>query len=54
MTGRAWEAALVLLDHLDRLTVQQQVACHVAVMAGPDRAGLGVIALACQVLGVRQ
>lgn len=54
MTGRAWEAALVLLDHLDRLTVPQRIQCHVALMAGPGAAALGLIPLACSVIGARQ
>jgi hypothetical protein len=53
--GRAWECALVLLsDHAERLTMVQRVLCHVALMAGPERAALGVIALAGQVLGDRR
>jgi hypothetical protein len=53
--GRAWESAFVLLqDHTGRLTMVQRVLCHVALMAGPERAALGVIALAGQVLGDRR
>jgi hypothetical protein len=53
--GRAWECAVGLLaDHAERLTMAQRVLCHVALMAGPERAALGVIALACVVIGVRQ
>jgi hypothetical protein len=52
--GRAWECALVLLsDHAERLTMVQRVLCHVALMAGPERAALGVIPLTCQVIGAR-
>lgn len=53
-SGRAWESAFVLLtQHADRLTIHQRIQCHVALMAGPDEAGLGIIALAAQVLGER-
>ncbi len=53
MNARAWECAIVLLDRND-LTIQQRIVCHIAVMAGPDRASLEVIAIAAQVLGGRQ
>lgn len=45
--GRAWECAYVLTtQYPERLTLAQHVACLVALMAGPDLAGLGIIALA--------
>lgn len=50
----AWECALSLLqDYPERLTIHQAVVCHVAAMAGPDDAPLGVIAIAAQVVGAR-
>ncbi len=52
MNGRAWECAIVLLDH-DDLTIQQRIVCHIAAMAGPDRASLEVIAIAAHILGER-
>jgi hypothetical protein len=54
MTGRAWEAAIHLLEQYpDRLTVPQQIAVRIAVMAGPDLASLLIIPLAVQIMGVR-
>jgi len=52
--ARAWECAYVLTDHLDRLTTAQAVLVHVGLFAGPERAPLGLIALAAQVLGERR
>lgn len=51
-SDRAWECALVLIER-DDLTVQQRIDCHIAVLAGPDRASAEVIALAAQILGER-
>lgn len=52
---RAWECAFELAsNHSDRLTVAQHILCLTTVMRHPDRAALEVIALACQVLGVRR
>jgi hypothetical protein len=54
MTGRAWEAALQLLEQYPgRLTVPQEIAVRVAIMAGPDLASLLIIPLAVQIMGVR-
>jgi hypothetical protein len=55
MTGRAWEAALQLIEQYpDRLTVPQQIVCRIAIMAGPDMASLLIIPLAVQIMGVRR
>ena len=57
MTGssRAFECAFVLLaEHADCLTIQQHIACEIALMAGPERAPLSIIPLAVQIIGVRQ
>ncbi len=51
--GRAWECALALED-TPGLTPEQTIAVHVAILAGPDRASLELIALAVRVLGTRQ
>lgn len=52
---RAFECAVALLqDHSDRLTLQQRIECHIALMGEPERAPLGLIALAAQVIGTRQ
>lgn len=52
---RAYECALVLVqDHADRLSLQQRIACEVALMGEPERAPLELIALAAQLLGERQ
>ena len=52
-SARAWECALALSDFLDRLSPAQAVAVLCAVVAGPERAPPGMIALAAQVLGAR-
>lgn len=53
--SRAFDCAWSLLsEYPERLTVQQCIECHVALMAGPDEAGLGVIAIAAMVIGARQ
>lgn len=44
---------MLLTQHADRLTIQQRIQCHIAVMAGPDEAPSDVIAIAAQVLGER-
>ena len=55
MNATAWECAWVLVtDYADRLTMQQLVACHIAVMRGPERAPLDMIALAARVIEQRQ
>lgn len=52
--ARAWETAVVLLtDYADRLTIQQHIECVIADIAGPDRAPLGVVAIAAQIIGER-
>jgi hypothetical protein len=51
-SARAWESALVLLDH--DLILAQRIACEIAAIAGPDRASLSIIALAAQILGARR
>lgn len=51
--ARAWECAFALLSISPDLTLRQRIECHVALIAGPDAADLGMIALAAQVLGRR-
>lgn len=50
---RAFECAIALGEFADRLTVDQRIAVELALTAGPDRAPLGMIALAAAVLGAR-
>ena len=50
---RAWDCAIVLLDHANRLTAEQHILCVTTAMSHPDRAPLDVIALAALVLGSR-
>ena len=51
---RAWDCAYALWsDHAARLSAQQAVRVYVALMAGPERAGLECIALAAQIIGTR-
>jgi hypothetical protein len=52
---RAFECAIALLqDHSDRMTIQQQIECHIALMGEPELAPLGLIAIAAQVIGETQ
>lgn len=52
--SRSWECALVLVqDHADRLTIQQLIECHVALLSA-EQAPLSMIALAADILGERQ
>lgn len=51
---RCFEIAYELLNtHSDRLTLQQRIVCLVALMGEPERAPLGLIAIAAQVIGER-
>ena len=54
LNTRAFECAIALEEFADRLTVDQRIAVELALIAGPDRAPLGMIALAAMVLGARQ
>jgi hypothetical protein len=52
--GAAWDCAWsLLINYPRRLTIQDHVTCLVALLAGPEKAGLGVIPLACVVIGAR-
>lgn len=52
--SQAWECAFVLVyEHADRLTVQQLIEAHVALLSA-ERAPLSMIALLADILGERQ
>lgn len=52
---RCFEIAYELLNtHSDRLTLQQRIECHVALMGEPEQAPLALIAIAAMVIGTRQ
>lgn len=54
MRARAFECAIALQEFAQRLTVEQRIAVELALIVGPDRAPLEMIALAAAVLGTRQ